>query len=210
MTTEQAESRSLTLPFREIRDADRNYAATILVTFVDCYGRNPDGPERLRDWWALPLPLHQRLGVLSALAAVYPAHATRVVRAVQESALLASEAALPVWSTAYPDDLTLHIALDAARAHIETPTRDNRAKVRRLSRAVLAKTEGLTDGPVSDAGLSAYHALMAASPADNTPLLMISRSMVVAQQCAKDAGADLSAAMAHVDALIATLSEMTP
>jgi hypothetical protein len=197
------------LPFRPIRDADLAYAATVLVAFVEHYNRNPEGPETLNDWWALPLPLHQRFGMLSGVAKAYPEHAPKVLRALQDYAVLAAESALPMWSAAYPDDLTLHIGLDAARAHLEAPTRDGRAKVRRLSRAVLDVIKH-TDDAIEDAGLATYHALMAASPADDEALWMTVRSMTVAHECAKSAGADLTTATARLDALVAELSPVTP
>lgn len=74
------------LPFRQVRDADRGYATTVLVSFVAHYGRNPDGRETLSDWWSLPLPIHQRLGVLGGVAATYPEHAPKVLRALQDAA----------------------------------------------------------------------------------------------------------------------------
>lgn len=197
------------LPFRPIRDADLSYAATVLVAFVERYDRNPEGLETLNDWWALPLPLHQRMGVLGGVAAAYPEHAPKVLRALQESALLAAEAALPVWNAACSNDFTLSTAVDAAYAYLEAPSRDGRAKVRRLSRLVLEVVEP-TEGVAEDAGLTVYHALMTASPADDEALWMTVRSMTVAHECAKDAGADLTTASARLDTLVSELSPTPP
>lgn len=204
-----AQGKPMPLPFRPIRDADPVYAVTVFGAFVEQYNRNPDGQEMLNDWWALPLPLHQRFGMLSGVAEAYPEHAPQVLRAFQDYAVLAAESALPVWSAVYPDDLTLSIGLDAARAHLEAPTRDVRAKVRRLSRAVLGVIKP-TDSAAGDAGLATYHALMAASPADGEALWMTVRSMTMAHECAKDAGADLTTAAARLDTLVAELSPVMP
>lgn len=210
MTTEPLVSGGpMLLPFRPIRDADLGYATNVLLAFVERYNRNPGGRETLADWWGLPLPLHQRLGVLGGAAAACPKHAPKVLRALQDAALLAAESALPVWNAAYPDDLTLTIALDAARAYLEAPTRDGRAKVRRLSRLVLEVAEP-TGGAANDAGLTVYHALMAASPADGEALWITMRSMTVAHECAKDAGVDLTTATARLDALAADLDGVSP
>ena len=74
------------LPYRQVRDADRGYAINVLLAFVAHYNRNPDDTATLSDWWALPLPIHQRLGVLGGVAAAYPEHAPKVLRALQDAA----------------------------------------------------------------------------------------------------------------------------
>ena len=73
------------LPFRQVRDADPGYAINVLLAFVEHYNRNPDGRETLTDWWSLPLPIHQRLGVLGGVAAAYPEHAPQVLRVLQDA-----------------------------------------------------------------------------------------------------------------------------
>ena len=82
------------LPFRQVRDADRGCATIVLVSFVAHYNRNPDGRETLSDWWSLPLPIHQRLGVLGGVAATYPEHAPQVLRALQDAVGMLAEKGL--------------------------------------------------------------------------------------------------------------------
>ena len=74
------------LPFRQVRDADPGYALNVLLAFVEHFDRNPDDTATLSDWWGLPLPIHQRLGVLGGVAAAYPEHAPKVLRALQDAA----------------------------------------------------------------------------------------------------------------------------
>ena len=82
------------LPYRQVRDADRGYAINVLLAFVAHYNRNPDDTATLADWWALPLPIHQRLGVLGGVAATYPEHAPKVLRALQDCVGMLAEKGL--------------------------------------------------------------------------------------------------------------------
>jgi hypothetical protein len=197
------------LPFRQVRDADRGYALNLLVAFVERHNRNPDDTATLADWWSLPLPIHQRLGVLGGVAATYPEYAPKVRRGLQDAALLAAESALPVWSAIHPDDLTLTIALDAARAHFESPTRDGRAKVRRLARAV-RDVLASADGKAHNAALTIYNALFIASPADDDDLWTTHREVIRLLIGAKDAGVDMATATARLDALVSELNGANP
>lgn len=198
------------LPYHQVRDADRGYATTVLVSFVAHYGRNPDGRETLSDWWSLPLPIHQRLGVLGGVAATYPEHTPKVLRALQDAAMLAAESALPAWTAAYPNDLTLTIAIDAARAYLEAPTRPGRANVRRHGRAVrIAALTPATNAMQSNL-LTVYNALLVVSPTDDDELEFTRREVTLLLHCARDAGLDLTTAAARLDALVAELSGATP
>lgn len=199
----------MTLPFRPIRDADPVYALNILLAFVEHFDRNPDDTATLADWWGLPLPLHQRLSVLGGVAATYPEHAPKVLRALQDAAVLAADSALPVWLAACPDDLTLNIAVDAAYAYLDAPTRDGRAKVRRLARAV-RDVLASADGASRDAALTIYNALFIASPADDDDLWTTHREVIRLLIGAKDTGVDLATAAARLDALVADLNGVIP
>lgn len=214
MTTEPLVSGGpMLLPFRPIRDADLGYAATVLVAFVERYNRNPEGPETLNDWWALPIPLHQRMGVLCGAAAAYPACEHKVRRALQDVAVLVAEAVLPAWSVACPGNSMLHIAVDAARAYLEVPTRDGRAKVRRLARNVKHAVSRINGGVtphlsvVESNLLTVYNALCAITPADDDDeFSWTQREVMMLLHCAKDAKVDLTTATARLDALVAELS----
>ena len=197
------------LPFRQVRDADPGYATNVLLAYVERHNRNPDDTATLADWWGLPLPLHQRLGVLGGAAATYPECGPKVRRGLQDAALLAAESALPVWNAADPDDLTLTIALDAARAHLEAPTRDGRAKVRRLARAV-RDVLASTDGEAHNAALTVYNALFIASPADDDDLWTTHQGVIRLLIGAKDTGVDLTTCAARLDALVTDLDGAAP
>ena len=97
---------TMILPFRQVRDADRGYAVNVLLAFVEHYNRNPDDTATLADWWSLPLPLHQRLGVLGGVAVTYPEHASKVLCAFQDAIQLVTDGdALcrieDLWTTQY-------------------------------------------------------------------------------------------------------------
>lgn len=180
----------MNLPLSHLKDLKACDLSARIATFTAHYGRPPDEAATVAEWLAVTHALADRLWVVCyVLLPALPDQEAVIRRACQEMALIAAEAALPIWEATYPDDARPRRAIEAARAYLDNPSEEAREALRTAVDAADAANAAATAWAAAAAANAAY-----AVDAAWTAAASANRS-----------GADLAAAHARLDELFRAL-----
>lgn len=203
--------RPLPLPRASMRALEPTTIGQRVAAFAEHFGRLPDDKTTLDEWWVVTPELRDRLRLLQSIVLRDRREdQDRVLTAMREASLMVAEAALTVWEATYPDNDRPRRAVETARVCLDDDSEQARDTARRAAYA--AGRVGCALLYSDRCGAAAAHAAQAAGRTvashytDSTAVrLAVCDWAIRTADEGSRAGADLSAAAAHLSVALEEL-----